>query len=349
LGTTSGQVSNIKIDVSEDEIYASWIGIGVTIGIGGGMNVLIDNNTIFEYLEEGFTLYREYIKETPEIRNKIETWNGVWLAHRAKQSYKKETPCLDFIPISVNNKNEANMERITWVQMYFILAQIMQDEMAQTYISALGQMNKTIGFIQFKLFDVRRLSDLYEKLYSEHEFLSNKELSQIYESQLGFYTACQSGVIGLKQLEPKKFREFMQATNAGNYPKMKDDEQSQINYFIYKLWIIAMLNNKELQDLAKEAAQDFKAFVNAEKHVSTKRINLINAILEAKSKKDFIDKINAVLGDKDYHNEIINGTEQNKPLAPTFEKLVNAVILEIAIDNLPLFISLLKFEYLINN
>ncbi len=347
FGTTSAQISSLPLLFNEDDIYASWIGVVLNIGIAGGINVLIHDEKIFEYLEEGFRIYRDYVNETPEIRNKIETWNGIWLGHRVSNNFRVNNPLANFHPIT-EKKDKQVMDRITWVQLYFIFSKLSDDEFAKTYISSLGQMNKTIGFIQFKLYEIKRLSDIYENLFSNIEVLSNRELSQIYETELGFYQACQAGVIGLRQMEPKNFKKFMLPNrNTGRYPKPKNDEKFIINFYIYKLWVIAMLNNKHLLELAKNSAMEFKNFVAAEKRASTKRENLIKDILEAKSRKDFIAKINKLL--EEYRGEITGNNEGTHQIAALLPKLVEAVLNDIAADNLPLFVALLKFEYLINN
>ncbi len=347
-GTTSGQVSSLDISLPEDEIWTSWIGVAFTIGIGGGINLLIDEEIIFELLEEGFAVYREYVKETPEIKNKIETWNGIWLQHRTSKNYDAKQPRYQFNPLTVK-KDNVEMTRISWIQIYFILSKVIDKPIANTYVFSLGQMNKTIGFIQFILKDVKRLANLYHELYANTETLSNKELSMIYETERGFYVTCQSGVIGLTQMEPKNFKKFMLPGKNGTYSKPKTDENSQISYYIYKLWIIAMLNNEQLLQLANESALAFRDFTQLNKRVGTAKDSKITAILESKSKKAFIDAINELLSSKDYKAEVFMESENNKSLASVLKKLVEAAMLEIATDNLPLFISLLKFEYLINN
>ncbi len=348
IGTTSGQITSLYPNFRSEDLYLDWIGIAFTIGIAGGINILIDDEQVFEFLEEGFSIYREYIKETPEIKNKIETWNGIWLMHRTSKHYDSDNPRYQFNPVSFK-KDNIEMTRITWIQIYFIFSDISDNEIVNAYVFSLGQMNKTIGFIQFIIKDVKRLSHLYKELYSNNESLLNKKLSMIYETERGFYVTCQSGVVGLKQLEPKDFKKFMHPGANGTYPKPKTDENSQISYYIYKLWIVAMLNNKDMLELAKESANAFRDFTKLIKRVGTAKDTIISAILEAKSKKAFVDAINDLLSSKDFKAEVFMEFDGNPSLASVLEKLVEAAMLDIATDNLPLFISLLKFEYLINN
>ncbi len=288
------------------------------------------------------------MKETPEIKNKIETWNGIWLQHRTSKNYDAKQPRYQFNPLTVK-KDNVEMTRISWIQMYFILSNVIEKPIANTYVFSLGQMNKTIGFIQFILKDVRRLANLYHELYANTETLSNKELSMIYETERGFYVTCQSGVIGLTQMEPKNFKKFMLPGNNGTYSKPKTDENSQISYYIYKLWIIAMLNNEQLLKLANESALAFRDFTLLNKRVGTAKDSKITAILESKTQKSFVDNINDLLNAKDFKSELEQSVDGKPSLASILEKLVHSSIIDIAKDNLPLFISLLKFEYLINN
>ena len=58
-------------------------------------------------------------------------------------------------------------------------------------------------------------------------------------------------MIGIRAIEPKDLRKYMPSIYEKSFPKLKSDENSIINYSIYITWIIAMLNNKELLELAE--------------------------------------------------------------------------------------------------
>ena len=86
LGTTSGQITSLTLPLDADDMYASWIGAGFGIGIAGGLNILVDGEEVLQAIKEGWSLYREYVDENKGIENKVETWNGIWLAHRFSEN-----------------------------------------------------------------------------------------------------------------------------------------------------------------------------------------------------------------------------------------------------------------------
>ena len=91
--TTSGQVTSIDSMVDENEMYASWIGEALGIGVNGGFVMLIDEPDILWTLFEGWTYYRKYLTQTPNVKDKqIETWNGQWLCHSYNSSFDENNP-----------------------------------------------------------------------------------------------------------------------------------------------------------------------------------------------------------------------------------------------------------------
>jgi hypothetical protein len=80
--TSSGQLSSINIEINEEEIYTSWIGQGLGVGVSGGFVMLLQEDEILLSLFEGWKYYRQYLGQTPKVKDKqIETWNGQWLCH----------------------------------------------------------------------------------------------------------------------------------------------------------------------------------------------------------------------------------------------------------------------------
>ncbi|NJK84358.1 MAG: hypothetical protein HC912_11815 [Saprospiraceae bacterium] len=91
LGTTSGQLSSLKILIDEEEMYASWFGEALGIGVSGGFVMLIDKEEVLWALFEGWKYYRQYLQQTPQVKDKqIETWNGHWLAHTFDTQYNPD-------------------------------------------------------------------------------------------------------------------------------------------------------------------------------------------------------------------------------------------------------------------
>lgn len=336
MGTTSGQISNLKIPITEDDLYASWIGVSMGVGIQGGYNVLFSSEVIFEKIAEGYPIYRKYVNENDAIKNKIDTWNSVWFSHRLSDDFNAQAPIANFQPVMVSKKGEVGIQRPSWVKVVMSLSLLMPEKKISGYVYSLGQMNKTIGFIQFNLPAINSLSNIYKELFANSDVLRNKRLSEIYNTELGFQAACQKGVIGLSSLQPKDLKKYMPGYNNNILPKLKNDEKSQINYYMYQLWIIAMLNNKELLELAENAAKDLIKFIQAEKKAKTSRTRAVEELLGVKNRKEFVKKISDIVEiDKDY--------------STIADHLVNKVMLDIASDNITLFVTLLRFKYLSNN
>jgi hypothetical protein len=331
-GTTSGQLTSINFPFEIDEIYASWIGAAFGIGIKGGYNILSDNEIILDALCQGWKIYRSYVNENSGIDNKIESWNSVWLPHRFGEDWDADHPTANFQPVIVN-KGGASIDRSSWVKVVFALARKIPKELI-AYVYSLGQMNKTLGFVQIKLPDVKKLSDLYKALFEPVTGLPNKRLISLYETEYGFNAACERfGTIGLRAMEPRDLRKFIPSSYEKSFPKLKTDENSIINYSIYITWIIAMLNNKELLELAEKSAFKLKDFIAQEKKARRNRSNAVEKFLSSKSRKEFIDGLTEIVNEDNSMSDISN-------------ELVNQIMLNIAPDNLTLFVTLLRFKYL---
>lgn len=338
LGTTSGQVSSLELPLKEDDMYASWIGAAFGIGMAGGLNILIDDYEILKILQEGWKIYREYVNENTGIENKVETWNGIWLSHRISKNFIKNSPNANFHPISAGKEGVSKMERPSWTNIIFTLAKIFPNRSLNAYVYSFGQMNKTIGFVRIALPEVSKLSEIYNALFGKNNILSNKELAKIYQSEYGFSVICERfSLIGLRSLIPKDLKKYMPSRFEEKLPVIKNDEESLINYFLYITWIIAMLNNKELLELAEKSAYKLKEFISLDKKkVNMKRTNAVQNLLNSKNRKDLIESLTEI-------------TQEDNSMSDIGNELVNRIMLDIAPDNITLFVTLLRFKYLSNN
>lgn len=331
LGTTSGQVSTLELPLEEEDIYASWIGAAFGVGIAGGLNLLIDDKKVLEAICEGWEVYRKFVNENKGIDNKIETWNGVWLAHRYGDHFKKKSPLTDFHPISSTKDNNAQMERPSWTNIILTLSKIFPKQTFNAYAYSLGQMNRTVGFVRLILPEVHKIYELYDLLFGKTKILSNKELSNIYESEYGLSTVCERfSMIGLRAFEPKDLKKYMPGSK--EFPKLKNDEKSKINYSIYITWVIAMLNNKELLDLAEKATDAFRIFEKGGRKGTVKRDNQIKELLESRNRKELIQQLAIIV-------------EEDRQMSDVCDELVNTIMTDISADNIPLFVTLLRFKY----
>lgn len=336
MGTTSGQVTSLQLPFEGDDMYTSWVGAGFGIGIAGGLNILIDGEDVLEAIQEGWKLYREYVDENKGIDNKVETWNGIWLTHRFSDSYKERLPRADFHPVNAGKEGEAQMERPAWTKVLFTLARVYPKQSLNAYVYSFGQMNKTVGFVRFALPEVHKMSELYNTLFGKSKVMANKKLAELYESQYGFSTACERfSMIGLRSLEPKDLWKYMPG-KSNDSPKFKDDEKSKINYSIYITWVIAMLNSKDLHALAQKAAYAFHEYEKNGKKGTVTRDNEIKELLSSHNRKELIDRLTELV-------------EEDPKMADVCSGLVNALMTDISADNVPLFVTLMRFEYALPN
>lgn len=333
--TSSGQVTSLNITIDETEMYTSWIGEALAIGVNGGFVILIDEEELLFKIHEGWPHYRNFLSQTPNLKDKqIETWNGNWISITLKQN--------DLINIDYSKIETAEVAgniaipTQKWSQVIFVLAKKYPLKTLTVYAYTLSQTNTTLGFINLYLPDIKRMFELRDKLFvnKEETILSDSEIETL-EPFYRFNEACKMGTIGLKTIEPRGLREFMSKGTA-DYASGKDfkftDEKSFINYQLYKLWIIAMLNKTELLKLATDIASALLAHETSgtkENRGKSEKSNQVKEILESKNLRNFIDGLTELI------------TKEN---AAIFKEVVEQT-LKMPPDNFPLFATLVRFEY----
>jgi hypothetical protein len=336
--TSTGQLTSMNFKPDSEEIYASWIGEALGIGVSGGLVMLIDKPLILLNLFEGWKHYRTYLKQTPNLKDKqIETWNGHWLTHFLNKMYDESDQMHGFQVETEEVLGKIAIPTQSWTKVIFALSQKFHaDQMMTVYAYNLSQTNTTLGFINIYLYEVRKPYELLDKVFinQKDSILKDKQIGNL-ETFYNFRSACKMGTIGLKALEPSKLREFMPKGSV-DYAQGKDykftDENSYINFSLYKLWIIAMLNKTELLQLATDVA---KALISLEKgkdereKTKTTQNQSSKELLEAKNLKVFIDGLSENMNDSN---------------AATFKNVVEQVV-KMPTDNFPLFITLIRFEY----
>lgn len=329
--STSGQITNMNLPLKEEEVYFSWIGSGFGIGVQSGLSILFDNKQILLDLYDGWALYREFLNKTPNLRgNQINTWNGQWIAHRYnKRNYDANNPTALFNPFG--SMKDGGMEIVTqsWTEVLVGVARNYPDSLITAYIYSLGQTNITVGFVPFELPRIRQPYELYEKYFGTTD---KEEVEKLFGTALGFTKACQMGAIGVNALEPKGFRDSLEK---GVIPKYSDtDEEKKINFNTYQIWLLAMLNNEQLWEKAQQIARTLnnhsKSDTNAKKVKSQEVTNLLTSV----NKKQFIDGL----------TPIVKGSQDIDQLAE-----IAALINMMPTDNVPYFLTLIRFQYAIEN
>lgn len=293
--STSGLVSDLEIETDNEDIYYSWIGSGLGIGVAGGYNILINDSKIVLTIYEGWQYYRKYLNDTTleKLRgNQINSWNGQWLTYRLGKDYNEN---FDFTTLTNEGifKIESNMievNTINWSNLFFSLSLLYPEKILNTYIYSFGQTNKTIGFIPIYLKAGTRLKEVFKQLF--HTDLPFKEKS--FQSLFGMHIkrACELGNIGLKALRPESIKKYMEDEKNLLFKK----EEDTLIYQSYKTWLIAMLskNKEEITDYTLELAKLIQRYRIGAK--GTDRKNLIEKdLLGAKSKKSFLDALTVML------------------------------------------------------
>lgn len=339
--TTSGLVTDLDLKYDAEEVYLSWIGGGLGIGVAGGYSIFFDHPEILLTLYDGWKVYRRFLNDPTldKMRgNQINTWNGQWLNYAYSFDFEENPDFGYLLNYNVFTQNEKLIEvnTIFWARFYFNLSEKLNDETVTAYVYSLGQTNKTMGFIPFRFQQGRSILSIYRKLFGENDALTQKK---DYENLFGIHIkrACELGSVGLQALEPKGLRDFFDKAKMPNYSSVKispkKDYENLISFRTYKTWLLAMITKNKEEDLhySEEVAKALKQYrADAKKR---DRANLIEKeLLQAKTKKQFLDSLVNLIKDVDQESLEI------------FKKLRDKVHLMNA-EDFGYFVVLLKFDY----
>jgi hypothetical protein len=335
-GTTSGQLTTIDFGINNEEMYASWIGAGLGIGISGGFVMLIDDDEVLWALYEGWGMYREFLRQTPTVKDKqIETWNGHWICHRLSKRFDASNPQRGFRIETAVALGKIAIPTNEWVKVVFALAHKYPKRILTAYCYNLSQTNTTLGFINIYLPQAQELFELRDAIFiNESTTILDDGQIEDMETFFNFRSACKMGTIGLKALEPDKLRTYMPKGSV-DYAQGKDfkftDDQSFKNFQLYKLWIIAMLNKTELLKLAEDVAAALRAFEKKAEKGKADFYRTAQQVRESNNLRNFIERLTEVLEKSPEASEIFKHTIEQ--------------VLKMPSDNFPLFITLVRFEY----
>lgn len=338
IGTTSGQLTDIDFKIDEEEMYASWIGQSLGLGVSGGFVLAIDDPEVLFSIHKGARYYREYLNKTPNVKDKqIETWNGHWLNHYYSEDFDNDDIWANFNLEIKETSGILSIPTIIWSQMIFTFAKLFPNTEIILYSYNLSQTNTTLGFIKVYLPQIKRMFEFRDALFinEKESALSDKQIKSL-EPFWGFKEVCRGGTIGLKAIEPKGLRDYL-PIGSYKYSSGKDlniTEKNYTTYFIYKLWVIAMLNKTELLKLAEKLATvlvGYKTNKTEETRGKTTKSREITEMLESRNLKFFIENL----------TKLMESYDRNKEL---FKEVVEEA-LKMPVDNLPLFLTLIKFEY----
>jgi len=331
FASTSGLVSDILIPSNEDEIYLSWIGSGLGIGVAGGYTLLFDDARITVQTYDGWKIYRKYLNDRTleKLRgNQIGTWNGQWLAYSLSEDFVEGfdfSILTDQKVFSIDaEKIEANT--INWSKLFFSLSQLYPNEALTAYVYGFGQTNKTIGFIPFQLRSGTKLKNIYKQLVGDDSNISTND----FESLFGMHIkrACELGSIGLQALRPEALTNYMGKSK--NIAFKNDDDKT--NYYVFKTWLIAMLNKnkEEVTEHTLELAKTILRYRNS--GTKNDRKTLVENLFENKSKKGFIESLTIMVKDLGSEDLLVI-----KNLKDEIHLMTN--------EEFGYFATLLKFDY----
>lgn len=301
---TSGQVSNLGLRVSVEEAMLSWVGGGLGIGVDGGYQLLFTEPELLQLLEEGWQHYRHFLNTTEGIApNQVNSWNGQWLAHALSEAYNPTLPQGGF-GAQAWLSAEGRVPTVAWHKLLFGLARRLGQRPLVAYIYNLGQMNTTIGFLPLLLPEVRRVTQLYRKLFGELDYARDRlDLETIYGSAFGFQHVCQLGSVGIQALEPKGLRGLMPYAGNGKEGKMpslaKSDNTQFISYHAYQTWLLAMLKNDDLWEESEKAAQLLLAYEAGAGKLKANRGNIVQVVLKAMNRRKFQEAMEPVVAESD--------------------------------------------------
>lgn len=325
--TTSGQVTNLNFPTKKDDIFYSWIGSSLGIGVQGGLSILFSESEILMDLFEGWRLYRKVITENDKLRgNQVNTWNGQWIAHRYSKNYHQELPMVDFNPFETI-KDGMSVATQSWTKVLIGIAYHFTNPKMMGYVYNLGQTNTTIGFIPFSLEHIRKTVQLYSKLFGVDE---SEKAEILWGSEKGLRSCCQSGAIGVEAMRPKGLTPYMKADRDKSVKLPKYNDNNIISFHTYQIWLLAMLNNEELWAKSLDFAKALQVYVNSDKKLSTKKSNLVKNILESTSKKSFLSALSEIVSDIESFSEI----EDNAKIVHMMPN-----------DNVPYYLTLIRFHY----
>ena len=261
--------------------------------------------------------------------NQITTWNGQWLVHRYSKLYCRDNPLANIdnrILMECKTKKwigciEFSLQ--TWVKILISISTYYPFSKLMGYVYSFGTTNTTIGFIPLDLSQISRPIQLYKKFFGMG---SGHKVEKLWGTAIGFAKACQQGVIGLQAMEPKGLKEYYE----GKIPKLSSKKEQIISFNVYQSWIMAMLNNEDLWYKAQDFASELYKYSTSGSRAKTVNANKVNRVLESTNKMNFIKSMVDIIEDADN----IEGMKE-------IVSIINAM----PTDNVPYFLTLIRFHY----
>ena len=102
-------------------------------------------------------------------------------------------------------------------------------------------------------------------------------------------------------MEPKGLKEYM---DNGKMPVYnKNEEEKNINFKTYQIWLLAMLNNEQLWDYAQKFATILRTYSLSSEKAKKDKTNNVKELLKAVNKKQFIESLTLIVDDSSNKEE----------------------------------------------
>lgn len=357
---TSGLVTDLSIKIDNEDVYLSWIGGALSIGVGA-YSILFDDPEITYTTFEGWQYYRRFLNDPLFSKlppNKLTTWNGQWLSYRYDELYDEKFNFNTLLQEGVFtvDENEIKINVISWSKLYFNIASFLETDSTIAYIGSFdGQENKTVGFIPFQFQSGRNLIATYQKLFGTEEYRLKK--TSEFEAFFGRHIkrACEMGSIGLHALRPESLKNYFgDSKNLQFYSAKADrkkDESEEvfrerlekesakskatiISYQTYKTWLVAMLskNKTDISDYSRDIAQALVRYRAGGRKLDRK--NLLENEFFQTNKIKMLEALNKIVTSDEVEQEI---KDQMNSLRDQVHFMSR--------EDFSYFITLLKFDY----
>lgn len=124
-GTTSGQLTEINFNIDSNEMYCSWIGQSLGLGVSGGFVIAVDDDELLYNIFMGAKYYREYLEKTPNVKDKqIETWNSHWITHYNGKQFDPDDIWSGFEIETKNTNGIISIPTILWSRLVFTFTKL---------------------------------------------------------------------------------------------------------------------------------------------------------------------------------------------------------------------------------
>ena len=334
---TTGQVTNINFSDNKENVYLSWIGDGLGIGVSGGLTISFNYEQILLDIFDGWKYYRDYLERYPWMKgNQINTWNAHWIVHRYDDYlYDVDNPTSGMNPVAPVEGEIVNLPTISWVPVVMGIARYFPIDNLVGYLYSIGKSNTTIGFMPFRLQDIISIEHLYSKMFGLSALSDNRrKIESLLGTALGLRIACQAGTIGIPAMEPKGLKAYFSTGKGLKKIVYKDDNEQKITINIYLIWILAMLNNEKLWTLSEEFARLLLQYEAGAGKMKRDRTNQVGQLFASVSVKQFLNNLIPII-----ENE--KEVEGYRNMGKVFH--------EIPKDNFPYFNTLIRFQYALLN